>query len=183
MPVYLQLWVAETPPAPQTRREVIADRGAGGNGAYGPARLHSGVMAVSSDGNASYESDEPIELGPGESIAWQSMPGTPTVTPWQRISGQSYRLDAFPAGLVAGGTVTIRYMNDFGLLSAAGAAEEDPAVHFWDGSQWVPLASTLVLPAGAADSVFAATAPSQGAGIYAVLINSRPSLFLPNVRK
>ena len=76
-PVYLQLWVEESPAAPQTRREVIADRGTGGDGAFGPARLHGGVMAVSSDGNASYQSDEPIELGPGESIAWQSMPGTP----------------------------------------------------------------------------------------------------------
>ncbi len=96
-PVYLQLWVEESPAAPQTRREVMSDRGTGGDGAFGPARLHGGVMAVSSDGNASYQSDEPIELGPGESIAWQSMPGTPPVPPWKQISGQSYRLDAFPA--------------------------------------------------------------------------------------
>ena len=36
-PVYLQLWVEESPAAPQTRREVMADRGTGGNGAFGPA--------------------------------------------------------------------------------------------------------------------------------------------------
>ena len=42
-PVYLQLWVEEAPAAPQTRREVVSDRGTGGNGAFGPARLHGGV--------------------------------------------------------------------------------------------------------------------------------------------
>ena len=53
-------------------------------------------MVVSSDGKASYQGPDgqPLELGPGESIAWQSMPGTPPAAgTW--ISGQSYRLDAF----------------------------------------------------------------------------------------
>jgi hypothetical protein len=182
MPVYLQLWVEETPTAPQTRREVIADRGVGGNGAFGPARLYTGVLVVSSDGNASYQNDEPIELGPGESVAWQSMPGTPPMTPWNRISGQSYRLDAFPADLVAGGTVSIKYVDEFGVLSAAQAAAEGAALHFWDGSKWVPLPTTITQPAGAQDAILTATAPSQGATIYAVLIDSQPALFLPHIR-
>jgi hypothetical protein len=183
MPVYLQLWVDETPDAPQTRREVIADRGVGGNGAFGPAHLYSGVLIVSSDGNASYQSDETIDLAPGESIAWQSMPDTPPLTPWQRISGQSYRLDAYPASLVEGGAVTIKYVNEFGVLSAAGAAAENPAVHFWDGDEWIPLPTTINQPAGEEDGILSATAPSQGAQIYAVLTDSQPSLFLPHIRK
>ncbi len=187
-PVYLQLWVEETPAAPQTRREVMADRGTGGDGAFGPARLHGGVMAVSSDGNASYQSDEPIELGPGESIAWQSMPGTPPVPPWKQISGQSYRLDAFPPSLVNGGTISIEYEDEFGVLQSARAVTPNAAgaqIHFWDDDdrQWQPLPSTVVAPAGAEDGVLAASAPSQGVGIYAVMVDSRPSLFMPVLRR
>jgi hypothetical protein len=185
-PVYLQLWVQEAPAAPQTRREVIADRGTGGNGAFGPARHYGGVLAVSSDGNASYSSDEPIELKPGESIAWQSMPGTPPVPPWKQISGQSYRLDAFPPSLVNGGTVSIEYEDAFGLLQAAGAGSqsaEGARIHFWDGTQWRPLPTTLGTPAGAEDGVKVASAPSRGVGIYAVMVENQPSLFMPIVRR
>jgi hypothetical protein len=190
-PVYLQLWVEESPAAPQTRREVMADRGTGGDGAFGPARLHGGVMAVSSDGNASYQSDEPIELGPGESIAWQSMPGTPAVPPWKRISGQSYRLDAFPASLVNGGSVTIQYEDVFGVVQSAVAVAPGAVqaqIHFWDGSQWLPLPTTIAKPAGAdgglvADGIQAASAPSQGVGIYAVMIDNSPNLFMPLLRR
>lgn len=183
-PVYLQLWVNEQPPAPQTRREVIADRGVGGNGAFGPARLYSGVLVVSSDGNASYQADEPLELGPGESIAWQSMPATPPLPPSQRISGQSYRLDAFPAALVAGGQVTIRYV-DFsgGLAAASGAAAPTASVHFWNGSQWRALPTSVVRPANVEDGILAATARSQGVGVYAVLIDGQPAIYLPAVSR
>jgi hypothetical protein len=188
-PVYLQLWVDETPAAPQTRREVLADRGTGGNGAYGPARHHGGVFAVSSDGNASYQTDEPLELEPGQSVAWQSMPGTPPVPPWKRISGQSYRLDAFPAALVNGGQVSIEYEDGFGVL-AAGAGLNPRAmtapvaqIHFWDGQVWRALPTTLGTPASAEDGVQLATAPSQGVGVYAVMIDSKPALFMPTVKK
>ncbi len=190
-PVYLQLWVEESPSAPQTRREVIADRGTGGNGAYGPARHYGGVLAISSDGNASYASDEPLELKPGESIAWQSMPGTPPVPPWKKISGQSYRLDAFPSTLVSGGTVTIQYADGFGVLRSAGAAAPSTAdvqIHYWDGSQWRPLPTTVVKPAGAdgglvEDGILAASAPGQGVGIYAVMVENQPNLFMPILRR
>ena len=190
-PVYLQLWVEESPAAPQTRREVIADRGTGGDGAFGPARLHTGVYAVSSDGNASYQGDEPIELGPGESIAWQSMPGTPTVPPWKQIAGQSYRLDAFPPSLVNGGTVTIEYEDAFGVLQSAGASATEAVmaqIHFWDGTQWRPLPTSIAKPAGAdgglvADGVLAASAQSQGVGIYAVMVDNQPVLFMPLLRR
>jgi hypothetical protein len=193
-PVYLQVWVEETPAAPQTRRETIADRGTGGNGAYGPARHYGGVFAVSSDGNASYQTDEPIVLEPGQSVAWQSMPGTPPVPPWKRISGQSYRLDAFPPELVTGGQVSIEYEDAFGVVQAAGSAQAGGAapaavsaavaqIHFWDGSVWRPLPTTVGTPTSAEDGVRVATAASQGVGVYAVLIDSRPSLFMPILKR
>jgi hypothetical protein len=187
-PLYLQLWVDESPAAPQTRRETIADRGTGGNGAYGPARHHGGVFAVSSDGNASYQTDEPIVLEPGQSVAWQSMPGTPPLPPWKRISGQSYRLDAFPPALVNGGQVSIEYVDAFGVAQARGmelafAAVAVARVHFWDGSAWRPLATTVGTPTSAEDGVRLATAPSQGVGVYAVLIDSKPNLFMPMLKR
>ncbi len=94
--LYAQLFVNETPPQPSTRREVVADRGTGGGGAFGPAKAYGGALVVSSDGNASFEPDGDLELLAGQSIAWQSMPGTPPLPFLRWISGQSYRLDAFP---------------------------------------------------------------------------------------
>jgi hypothetical protein len=119
------------------------------------------------------------------------MPGTPPVSPFKKISGQSYRLDAFPASLVTGGTVTIEYEEGFGVLQSARAAAPHaaaPQVEFWNGSQWRPLPTTIVTPAGAdgglvEDGVLAASAPSQGVGIYAVMIDSPPSLFMPLLRR
>ena len=119
-PLFLQVWVDEMPATPTTCREVVADRGTGGNGAFGPVRVRAGAMVVSSDGAATYEGAENAltELGAGESIAWQNMPGTPALPLNRFISGQSYRLDAFPAALVAGGTVSIQFENAFGARSA-----------------------------------------------------------------
>jgi len=189
-PVYLQIWVEETPVAPETRREVMTDRGTGGNGAFGPARLHSGVMALSSDGNASYSSDTPIDLAAGESIAWQSMPGAPPLPPWKRILSQSYLLGAFPPELVAGGAIGLQFSDSAAVSSAAVSSAAAGAavamIHFWDGVEWQPIPTTITLPAGrgdppagAADGVLLANAPSQGVGVYAVLIDSAPAMFLP----
>jgi hypothetical protein len=145
---------------------------------------------MSSDGNATYQGDEPIDLQPGQSIAWQSMPGTPPVPPWKRISGQSYRLDAFPAGLVDQGTISIKFDNSFGVMSgaqnaapAAAGADSTVRVHFWDGESWQPIETALGTPSEAADGTLLATAPSQGVGIYAVMVDSKPALFMPILRR
>jgi hypothetical protein len=187
-PVYLQLYVGENPPTPATRREVIADRGTGGSGAFGPARNYGKVPVVSSDGNASYESEEPFHLAEGESIAWQSMPGTPPLPSNRRILGQSYRLDAFPAGLVSDGAVTIQFESLSNLLqsaSSSGEPADSVAIHFWDGAAWRELATTIITPINGADNVRLATAPSQGIGVYAVLIGGDASsqIFFPVVRR
>ena len=119
------------------------------------------------------------------------MPGTPPVPPWKKVSGQSYRLDAFPSSLVNGGTVTIQYEDSFGVLQSAMAQTPGTAavhIHFWDGSQWHLLPTSVVKPAGAdgglvADGILAASAPSQGVGIYAVMAENKPSLFMPILRR
>ena len=185
-PVYVQLWVDETPGGLSTRREVVADRGTGGSGAFGPAKHFGGVLVVSSDGKASFESDQPLELGPGESIAWQSMPGTPPLPTDKAIIGQSYRLDAFPASLVSTGRISLEY-EESTLLQAAGSQSvqaTNPSVHFWNGASWQPLDTTLSTPVNAADGVKVATAPSQGVGVYAILLDlGQNQQFLPLIRR
>jgi len=185
-PVYVQVWVDETPGGLATRREVVADRGTGGSGAFGPAKHYGGVLVVSSDGKASFESDQPLELGPGESIAWQSMPGTPPLPIGSSIIGQSYRLDAFPPALVANGQVLIEYEEATGLQSANRSRVQaaDPAVYFWDGVRWQALPTTVTTPVNAADGVQVASAPSQGVGVYAVLLDlGQNQLFLPLIQR
>lgn len=185
-PVYAQVWVEETPSGLTTRREVVADRGTGGSGAFGPAKHFGGVLVVSSDGKASFESDQPLELGPGESIAWQSMPGTPPLPTGTVIIGQSYRLDAFPASLVTTGQILIEYESPALLQSAGsnGVNAVDPAVYFWNGASWQALPTTMATPVNATDGVQVASAPSQGVGIYAVLLDmGQNQLFLPLIQR
>lgn len=185
-PVYAQVWVEETPDGLVTRREVVADRGTGGSGAFGPASRLSGVLTVSSDGKASFESDQLIELGPGESIAWQSMPGTPAIPSGHTIIGQSYRLDAFPSTSVDSGQVLIEYEEPAVLQSAGsgGMLAATPAIYFWNGAGWQALPTTITRPINAADGQMVAAAPSQGVGVYAVLLDSRQNLlFLPLIQK
>lgn len=185
-PVYVQLFVSETVPAPTTRREVIVDRGTGGSGAFGPASSLGKVLVISSDGIATYESDEPLQLGPGESISWQSMPGTPPLPPGTSIRGQSYRLDAFPPSLVATGRVSIRFEGASAVQAAATSAQEQsaPAIYFWNGTEWQRLSTTLTTPVNASDGIQLATAPSQGVGVYAVLVETNQiQLYLPLVSR
>lgn len=174
-PLFAQVYVNESPTAPQTRREVIADRGTGGGGAFGPARLYGDVLVMSSDGNASFEGEDALELQPGESIAWQSMPGTPPMPYTLSILGQSYRLDAYPPHLVEEGTVRIRYIDPQLTAAAAAPAEMSGSaiqIWFWNGVQWSALNTEIVTPVNAADGVRLASAPSAGVGVYAVMMPS-----------
>ncbi|MEZ4620624.1 MAG: hypothetical protein R2867_34655 [Caldilineaceae bacterium] len=186
-PLYIQLWVDETPTAPTTRREVVADRGTGGGGAFGPARYYGGVLVLSSDGKATYESDGALELAAGQSIAWQSMPGTPALPSGKKILGQSYRLDAYPASLVLGGRISIAFENKETLLRAAGAsptAAAAPTLYYWDGNSWRALATTLTTPINVPDFVQSASAPSQGTGVYAVMVDDNTTnLYLPMIHR
>jgi len=187
-PLFAQVYVGETPAAPQSRREVVADRGTGGGGAFGPARLYGDVLVMSSDGNASFEGEGSLELEAGESIAWQSMPGTPPIPYTLQVLGQSYRLDAFPADLVEEGTVRIRYQEPPGTASAtvsptSSAGSSGVRIWFWDGMIWSALATDVVTPVNAVDGIRLASAPSAGVGVYAVMMPSENDnhRFLPAI--
>lgn len=184
-PVYAQVWVEETPSGLATRREVVADRGTGGSGAFGPARHYGGVLVVSSDGKANFEGEASIDLRPGESIAWQSMPGTPALPMGTAITGQSYRLDAFPHTLVATGQVSIEFEKPTILQSANyKGIQPTTAIYFWDGTSWHALPTTVTTPVNALDGMQVASAPIQGVGVYAVLSDlGQNQLFLPLIKK
>ena len=186
-PLYAQLWVEETPAGLATRREVMVDRGTGGSGAFGPARQFGGVLIVSSDGKASFETDQPFELLPGQSISWGSMPGTPDLPADKNIIGQSYRLDAYPAALVESGTVHIQYEGADSLLQAASAGEAtagNVSIYFWDGNSWHAVNTTISTPNNSADGVKLASAPSQGVGVYAVLEDASTGIvYLPLIQR
>jgi hypothetical protein len=185
-PVYAQVWVDETPGGLSTRREVVADRGTGGSGAFGPRQYLGGVLVVSSDGKASFENEEPLTLQPGESIAWQSMPGTPPLPAGTLIIGQSYRLDAFPVSLVETGQIAIEFEQPVILQAADNSSKQagTTAIYFWNGTNWQALPSALITPVNAADGVEVASAPSQGTGVYAVLLDlGQNQQFLPLIRR
>lgn len=185
-PVYAQVWVEETPGGLATRREVVADRGTGGSGAFGPARHLGGVLVVSSDGKASFEDTAPLELASGESVAWQSMPGTPALPIGRSIIGQSYRLDAFPSAHLAAGQIAIEFDQSTALQSANSRDVQlgEPTVYFWNGTGWLALPTAVTTPVNGADGAKVASAPSQGAGVYAVLVDLGESqLYLPLIQR
>src|SRR5690606_14655899 len=99
------------------------------------------------------------------------------------ISGQSYRLDAFPTSLVNGGTVSIQFTDAFGGVQAADADASSTAVYFWDGTSWTALPTTVGTPADVVDGVQLASAPSQGVGVYAVLQSTSEALYLPAIAR
>jgi hypothetical protein len=182
-PVYVQLWVNEQVASPRTPREVMVERGVGGGGAFGPAKQFSGVFVSSSDGQASYENDEPLTLLPGQSIAWQPLIGQPALPTASDLLGQAYELDAFPPELVADGKVSLQYEAPVDGVQAA-SANDTVGIYFWDGKRWGALETTTVTPVNASDQVKLASAPSQGIGIYAVFVqHEQRQLFMPLVQR
>ena len=145
------------------------------------------MLIASSDGQASLETDGPIALGLGESLAWATMPGTPPLPLNGQISGQSYRLDAYPAELAQDATVKIYYEEIIKTVNSAGVGRSlaaTAAIYFWDGVQWTKLPTTISLPNNSPDAVSLASAPSRGVGVYAVLVEqSGHQLFLPWVNR
>jgi hypothetical protein len=88
----------------------------------------------------------------------------------KRIVGQAYRLDALPATLVAEGVIEIDFLADPATVATAANADAiDPALHVWDGESWQALATTIQRLGGGEDGLYAASAESAGAGVYAVL--------------
>ncbi|MCB0047754.1 MAG: DNRLRE domain-containing protein [Caldilineaceae bacterium] len=182
-PFFVRIWVEDAVLLPWSNRETIADRGTGGGGLFGPAWHGGGVLVLSSDGHARFTPRGEYAILPGQSIAWQSMPGTPPLPADKRIVGQAYRLDAYPASLADDGTVAIEFESD-GIVLARAAAAGNPALYFWDGNGWQELPTTVQALGGREDGMSLASAESAGAGVYAVLYEQPPQFtWLPLVRQ
>ena len=146
---------------------------------------------MSSDGNAGFEPKFAIDLNAGESISWQSMPGTPQLPDGSEIVGQSYRLDAFSSDLVDSGQIKIQFAQP-----GSGGSSIVAAIYFWDGTIWQLLPTTIgeVIAGFHADGIGGAhmenedgiklaSSPSQGVGVYAVLTVPQRSIFLPLIQR
>ncbi len=190
-PFFVQLFVDEEVDGAQiaTRRETVFERGTGGGGAFGPFRDWGGVLIYSADGLATFTPSSNLNLKEGESIAWQTMPGTPPLPANASIVGQSYRLDALPTSLVQSGTIGVRFFESGSESVRAAQAENEVALYRWteDGNVWSPLNTTVETPANAETGVRVAFAPSEGVGVYALLrLSDEPApqqIFMPLVSR
>ncbi len=183
---YVQVWVDESFTETNPRREIMVDYGIGGGGQHGPASRLGGAPVVSSDGKAKFISSANRILGDGEFIALQSMAGTPQLPTDLDIVGQSYHLIAIPTSLATPGFVSILY--DPSVLPAAAApasiqatTQIQPIIHFWDGTNWRPLVTEISETPGGDNQ---ATAPSEGVGVYGLLISHlNQQVYLPMIQR
>jgi hypothetical protein len=180
---YVVVNVDETATEEDPRREALIEYGTGGSGAYGPASRLAGVPIISGDGQAEYAPGATTTLEDGEFISWQSMAGSPATSAQRQILGYSYKLLALPPSLAQQGTVSIRVPDTPTPLGRI-ASNQTPVLHFWTGTEWIPLASTVVADPQGGGKVIA---PSQGVGIYALLQDKVDSnsgkIYLPIMQK
>ncbi len=182
---YVQLWVdePEAPDGSDPRREAIVDFGVGGGGLPGPASQFGWAPIISSsDGRAFFVARSGLTLQAGEFIALQSMAGTPPLPVNTTIVDQPYRLIAYPASLVDGGSINLRFNLALPLQAASTGTEPSHALHFWNGTSWQPLATTFTTEPNGNQL---ASAASQGVGIYALLATTEQShtTYIPIVQR
>lgn len=186
---YVQLFVDEfqAPDGTDPRREAIVDFGVGGGGLPGPTSAFGWAPIVSSsDGRAFFVVPTGLALEAGQFIALQSMAGTPPLPDDATIVDQSYQLIAYPKSLVSAGSINIRFTASLQVGAAALSGADEYVLHYWDGQRWLPLATTITTEAG---GNLLASAPSAGAGIYALLgpkidtTNPMKSIYLPLIQR
>lgn len=180
---YVQVWVDETATETDPRREVMVDYGVGGSGLTGPFSRLGGVAVTSSDGNANYEITGTVRLAEGEFIALQLMAGRPPRPADKRIVGRAYNLIAAPESLADRGAVILRLPSLRLQESRQSRLDLRPTVHYWTGSEWQPLPSRIVTNLNGRRAV---AAPSQGVGIYALMVEESQLLspiYLPIIAR
>jgi len=105
--------------------------------------------------------ENPIVFEEGQFYTIQGMAGLPPLPPGRTVIGQGYSLVATPGTPVVTGSVSIQYLSNDVLN--AGASEEQLTLYYYTGTTWSALPTIR-------DTYFnLATAPSQGAGLYALM--------------
>jgi len=181
---YVQLFVDETeaPDGSDPRREALVDYGVGGSGLPGPkSKVGFAPIISSSNGRAFFVARAGLALQSGEFIALQSMAGSPPLPANTSLVDQPYRLIAYPSQLVDAGSINLRFA-PLALQAAEVQDEKHYGVYYWNEHQWLPLVTTLITEPG---GNLLASAPSAGAGVYAVLQTSEASgaIYLPLIQR
>jgi hypothetical protein len=184
---HVQVWVDETASEANPRRETIVAYTVGGNpggdrsawpasrglwpasrGLWPASRglwpASRGLWAplVSPNGQMILFTENPSHFDVGELYTIQSMAGLPDLPEGKTVIGEGYRLVASPAVTrVLTGSISFQYHSADVLLE--GADEEELTIHFWDDGIW------QALPTVRAPYYNLASAPGQGAGVYALL--------------
>jgi hypothetical protein len=162
---YVQVWVDEGAP----RRETITDYAMGGNPGRklshfsprgSPGRKLSHFAPVLSANGQVMLFGEDLTFEEGEFFTLQAATTLPSPPPWTTVVGQAYRLSASPnAPDLSGTSISFGYLGG----EVPPGEEEWLKVYFWDGDVWRPLSTWL-------DTYHnVASAPTQGAGLYALM--------------
>ncbi|RME50812.1 MAG: hypothetical protein D6790_20750, partial [Caldilineae bacterium] len=167
---YVQVYVDEAESELDPRREVMVDYGVGSSGAHGPTSWFDSAPVMSSDGKARYTFGEAVTLREGEFLALQTTPGAWPVPGDRQLIGHMYKLIALPPALAETGMVALQFQRPLTVTQPAPvprqAEEILPAVHYWNGKEWVALES---FPETGLNGERLIAAQSQGVGFYAVL--------------
>jgi hypothetical protein len=172
---HVQVWVDEGAPRPET----ITDYAMGGNpgrklshfaprGSPGRKLSHFAPV-LSADGQVMLFGED-LTFEEGEFFTLQAATTLPSPPPWTTVVGQAYRLSASPNAPDLSGTSI-----SFGYLGSEVPPGEEGwlKVYFWDGDVWQPLSTRL-------DTYHnVASAPIQGAGLYALMSSIEISLHGP----
>ncbi|MFQ5578193.1 MAG: hypothetical protein ACE5G8_14505, partial [Anaerolineae bacterium] len=190
---HIQVWVNETATEANPRRETIVAYSVGGNpgsfrggggsfrggggsfrggggsfrgggGSFrggGGSFRGGGAPLVSPDGQMIFFTENPIIFDEGDFYTVQNMAGLPPLPTGKTPIGQGYSLVASPGAPVITGSVSFQYLGSDALTE--GVDESQLALHFWDGSGWRVVATSV------STYYNLASGPSQGAGVYALL--------------
>ena len=187
---YVQIWVDE----PEPRRESVVDYALGGNPAYrhgtgayrhgtgayrhgtgayrhgtGAYRHGTGAPTQSADGQVQIFGDG-LVFNPGEFFALQAVNGLPFQPAGTTLVGQGYRLLASAgAPSLLGTSISFYYAG----RDVPPGEEAFLSVYFWNGARWQKLPTTLNTDYNVA------VAPTQGAGLYALLSSIEIPLYGP----
>jgi hypothetical protein len=112
--------------------------------------------------------EDPLIFEIGQFYTIQGMAGLPSTPLGRTVIGQGYRLAATAGTPVISGSVSIQYLSNDVLV--AGADESGLTIYFHNGGEWEEL------PTVRNPYFNLVTAPSQGAGVYALMSSVRVPL-------
>jgi hypothetical protein len=139
----------------------------GGNGGLRSAN----APVVAPDGQFIYFTENPIIFEEGDFFTIQTMAGLPEPPAGRTVIGSGYNLVATAGAPVTEGSVSVQYLGS--AILQAGVNEEDLRLYYWDGAAWRELETRR-------DAYYnLVSAPSQGAGIYALMASTPLALSGP----